>query len=226
MKADYSLATLNRIMDQNRVSKAVTLSLKGVLYDHFEGNDETLAACAGNERLIPAATLDPRKYIGGRSTPKALERAGFKLLRLFPDLQGWPIRYAPVRLMLGGLQDTNMPLLINVPTYGMATEIVDLVAGWSFPVVLSGIGYWTLSEAIALMRDKENILVEASYLDSPDAIKILVREVGSDRVLFGSNTPITYFRGPYLSVVRSNVSEHDKDAIFYLNAQRVLRGVG
>jgi len=132
-RADYSLATLNRIMDQNRVSKAVTLSLKGVLYDHSEGNDETLAACAGNKRLIPAATLDPRKHIGDKSALKALQRAGFKFLRLFPDLQGGPIRYAPVRSMLGALQETNMPLLINAPTYGMATEIADLVAGWSFP---------------------------------------------------------------------------------------------
>jgi len=222
--ADHSLATLKRIMDQNRVSKAVTLSLKGVLYDHPEGNDETLAACAGNERLIPAATLDPRKYIGDESTPKTLERAGFKLLRLFPDLQGWPITYAPVRSILGALRETNMPLLISAPTYGMATEIADLVAGWSFPVVLSGVGYWNMSEAIVLMRAQENIFVETSYLDSPDAIEILVREVGSDRVLFGSNTPVTYFRGPYLSVVHSTVPERDKEAIFYLNAQRVLGG--
>lgn len=212
-------------MDQNRVSKAVTLSLKGVLYDHSEGNDETLAACAGNKRLIPAATLDPRKHIGDKSALKALQRAGFKFLRLFPDLQGGPIRYAPVRSMLGALQETNMPLLINAPTYGMATEIADLVAGWSFPVILSGVGYWTMSEAIVLMRGQENILVETSYLDSPDAIEILVREVGSDRVLFGSNTPVTYFRGPYLSVVRSNVSERDKEAILYLNAQRVIGGI-
>jgi len=92
-------------------------------------------------------------------------------------------------------------------------------------VILSGVGYWTMSEAIVLMRGQENILVETSYLDSPDAIEILVREVGSDRVLFGSNTPVTYFRGPYLSVVRSNVSERDKEAILYLNAQRVIGGI-
>lgn len=223
-RVDYSLRTLNRLMDENGVKKALTLSLKGVLYDHAEGNAETLAACASNERLIAAATLDPRKYSGEGEVVRGLRRAGFEALKLFPDLQGWPIRYAPFRAILRALQDENMPLFISAPGYGMATDISDLVGGYSFPVVISGVGYWTLSEAIAIMRGQESVFLETSHLDSPDAFEVLVREVGSDRLLFGSNAPITYFRGPYLALARSDVSEKDKDAIFHNNAEKLLGG--
>lgn len=226
MKVDLSLETLEKLIEQNGVTKAVTLSLKGVLYDYVEGNAETLRKCGETRNLIPAATLDPRKHTGTVADLNALAGQGFKLLRLFPDIQEWPLRFAPVRSIIHGLHHAHIPLMVNALTYGVATEIVELVGEHSFPLILSGIGYWVLSEVIVLMKGTKNIFVETSYLDSPDAVEVLVREVGADRILFGSNTPMTYFRGPYLSVANANISDHEKEMIFHLNAEKVLGGVG
>lgn len=225
MKSDLSFETLEKLIEQNGVTKAVTLSLKGVLYDHVEGNAETLRKCSESGSLIPAATLDPRKYAGDASDVHTLVNQGFKILRLFPDLQGWPLQFAPVRSIVRALRKTHMPLMMNTPTYGAATEIVDLVSEHAFPLILSGIGYWVLSEAIVLMKDNKNVFVETSNLDSPDAIEVLVRETGADRILFGSNTPMTYFRGPYLSVANADISGRAKEMIFHLNAEELLGGV-
>jgi len=225
MKIDLSLETLERLIEQNGVAKVVTLSLKGVLYDHVEGNAETLRKCSESGNLIPAATLDPRKYTGDATDVHTLASQGFKMLRLFPDLQGWPLRFAPVRSIARGLHKTHMPLMVNMLTYGSATEIVDLVGKHSFPLILSGIGYWVLSEAIVLMKNTKNVFVETSHLDSPDAVETLVSEVGADRILFGSNAPMTYFRGPYLSVANADISDHAKEMIFHLNAEKMLGGV-
>ena len=225
MKIDLSLETLEELIEQNGVTKAVTLSLKGVLYDYVEGNAETLRKCVEHGNLIPAATLDPRKYTGAVADVNTLASQGFKVLRLFPDLQGWPLRFAPVRSIIRGLHEAHIPLMVNALTYGVATEMVDLVGEHSFPLILCGIGYWVLSEVIVLMKGAEDIFVETSYLDSPDAVEILVREVGADRILFGSNTRMTYFRGPYLSIANADISDHEKEMIFHLNAEKVLGGV-
>jgi len=226
MKVDISLGTLERLIEQNGVTKAVTLSLKGILYDYVEGNAETLRECSESRHLIPAATLDPRKCTDAVADVSAIASRGFKVLRLFPDLQEWPLRFAPVRSIVHELHRVHIPLMVNALTYGVATELTDLVGEHAFPVILSGIGYWVLSEVIVLMKDNKNTFVETSYLDSPDAIEVLVREVGADRILFGSNTPMTYFRGPYLSVAKADISDHEKEMIFHLNAEKILGEVG
>ncbi|HYA21888.1 MAG TPA: amidohydrolase family protein [Thermoproteota archaeon] len=226
MKVDISFEMLEKIIEQNKVTKAVTLSLKGVLYDYVEGNAETLRKCGESRDLVPAATIDPRKYTGAVADVSALADQGFRVLRLFPDLQEWPVRFAPVRSIIHELHHARIPLMVNALTYGVATEMVDMVGEHSFPLILSGIGYWVLSEVIVLMKSARNIFVETSYLDSPDAIEVLVHEVGADRILFGSNTPMTYFRGPYLSVAKADISDQEKEMIFHLNAEKILGDVG
>jgi len=223
-KTDLSLSLLTRLMEQNGVSKAATVSMKGILYDYVEGNAETLASCRNNEGLIPAATVDPRKFTGDADDLKLMADQGFGLLRLFPDYQGWPPRFAPVRSTAEALQDTGMPLMVNILTYGTATEFVDMVGDFGIPLILSGIGYWTLSEAISLMKSNERVFVETSHLDSPDAIEVLVERVGPKRLVFGSNAPVTYFKSAYLTVAKSEVPDEEKDMIFHLNAEGILGG--
>jgi len=222
---DYSPEALRRLMEENGVSKAVTVSLKGVLYDHVEGNAETLSECAGDGGLVPAATIDPRKYTGQNAEVEQLKERGFKLVRLFPEFQGWPMSYSPVRSIAKAMQDVNLPLMVNTTAYGSATDLVRMTEGCTFPIILSGVGYWTLSEAVVLMKEKENIFLESSHLDSPDAIETIVGQVGVDRILFGSNAPVTYFRGPYLTVTNSDVSDKDKEMILHWNALRILGSV-
>jgi len=109
MKVDISFEVLEKIIEQNKVAKAVTLSLKGVLYDYVEGNAETLRKCGESRDLVPAATIDPRKYTGAVTDISALADQGFRVLRLFPDLQEWPVRFAPVRSIIHELHHTHSP---------------------------------------------------------------------------------------------------------------------
>ena len=62
-KVDVSLERLKALMERHGIVKAVTVSTTAALYDYREGNEETLSACQGDGRLVPAASLDPREYL-------------------------------------------------------------------------------------------------------------------------------------------------------------------
>ena len=56
-------------MDRNGIDRAAVLSLRGVLLDWREGNEETLAAAGRHpDRLIPVATHQP---VHGRQRRRA-----------------------------------------------------------------------------------------------------------------------------------------------------------
>jgi predicted TIM-barrel fold metal-dependent hydrolase len=222
-KVNASPESLTALLKGNNVDKALSLSMKGIFYDYTEGNKETIDICSKYTMLLPVATVDPRKYYGNEDEIEGIANAGFRLIRVFPEHQGWPLDYAPFKMLLKGIERTGLPLMIAANTYGMATKAAELVSAFSFPLILTSIGYWTISEAIAVMRADDRISVETHLLDSPDGVQVLCEEVGARRLIFGSNCPLTYFLSPYLSVMNSDISESDKSLIFGGNIQRLLR---
>jgi len=222
-KLDISKEKLFATMRGHGVRCALTLSTKGIFYDYVQGNAETLKECASEVTLMPVATIDPRKYCGEEGEVESIGK-GFSLFRLFPDLQSWPLEYAPFLKFLQELNYVRRPLMIAANACGMATRIAQLAKGLDIPVILTSIGYWTLSEVILLMRENRNISVETHLLDSPDAIEVLVREVGASRLIFGSGSPFTYFSTAFLPVEHASISEDEKELILGGNIRRILGG--
>lgn len=223
-KVDASPRSLISLLKKNGVDLALTVSMKGIFYDYAKGNLETLEVCSGENMLVPAATIDPRKYYGDKGEISELVRRGFKLIRVFPEYQGWPVDYAPLKRLMRELDSEAVPLMITSHAYGMATKIVELTSSFSFPVILNSIGYWTMSEVIAVMRENSQVYIETHQLDSPDCMEILCEEVGADRLVFGSNSPLTYFLSPYLTLKNSDIPESDKALILGENIERLLGG--
>ena len=88
---DWSLEALQRLLDRHEVSRALTYSLRGVAFDFVEGNNESVAAAARDERLVPVATVDPRRYVDCVEEVHRCLSEGLRVFRFFPDLQGWPL---------------------------------------------------------------------------------------------------------------------------------------
>jgi len=221
-KVDGSPKSLVTLLKKNGVDLALAVSMKGVFYDYREGNDETLRICSEEHMLLPVGTIDPRRYYGDKGEIERFSQTGFKLVRLFPEYQGWPIDYAPLKMLMREIDDMGMPLMITANAYGMSTAIAELHSSFSFPIILASIGYWTMSEAIAIMKHSEKIYVETHLVDSPDGIKILCEEAGAERLVFGSNLPLTYFLGPFLAVRNSDITESDKRLILGGNIERLV----
>lgn len=223
-KVDSSLEALLRIIETNGISRALTLSLKGIFYSYEEGNEETLKACENHKNLIPVATLDPRRFLGEQSEIENLLKLGFKAFRLFPDVQKYPLNYSPVIEIFNCLDGLRVPLLISFSGYGDITAISKLSSGKDFPVIIVGCSYSNLSEFIVSARKNRNLYIETHHLVSPDSLEVLVSKVGADRIIFGSGAPLEYFQASYMMVKTSTISEEHKNLILGENILRIIGG--
>lgn len=219
---DLSKETLVGILQKHKVKKALTVSAKGIFYDYILGNKETLEACKNDDSLVPVATIDPRKYYGKPGEIENLVNQGFGVFRLFPDLQAWPLDYAPFYKFLEELKGVKKLLIITANALGMATKIASSTKDGGYPVILTSVSYWNLSEVLALAEDNPHIYLETHLIDSPDGLEVLREEIGADRLIFGSNSPFTYFSTAFLSVKYADISEEDKAKILGGNILKLL----
>jgi len=198
----------------------LALSLQGVYYDYGQGNEETLQASRELRFIIPAATIDPRRFCARRSEALSLE--GFAALRVFPDHQGWPADYAPFHKILEKVASQQIPLIAPAMGPGRSTETVRAAQAFGLVVILNSVSYSTLSEALVLMAQYDSLYIGTDMLDTPDAIELVSDEAGPERLVFGSNYPFTYFSGPFLTLQRSEIPETHKRLILRENALRIL----
>jgi len=221
-KVDISMERLLAMAHEYKVEQMLALSMKGVLYNDDDGNRETLRCAKRHREIIPVATIDPRKYL--KKTDKILELKdqGFKMLRLFPDLQGWPIEYLPFYTILEELEEAGMPLMISLSARGDATRIVKITKGSAFPIIMTNIWYGLYSEIISAARASNNIYAETHCFDSPDAYEVLADAIGASRIIFGSMMPLYYFHASYLLLKNAGISKKQKKLIDSGNIKRLI----
>ncbi len=221
-KVDISLKKLLEIMKKYKIRSCFSLSAKGIFYDYEEGNKETLEVCKQNPEIIPVATIDPREYFGKKNIIKNLINEGFKALRLFPDFQGWPFNYQPFLKIVEEMEG-NFPLMVSISGLGKITEVSKITSSYKIPLILMEINYRYFAEALAVMKKYKNVYIETSLFDTPDIYEIFVREIGSERIFFGSYSPFYYFSSSFLSLERTEISNKEKQLILGENIKRFLK---
>ncbi|MDH7480862.1 MAG: amidohydrolase family protein [Armatimonadota bacterium] len=219
---DVSLGTLLNSLRKFGVSAALTYSLKGVSYDAEEGNDETYTVAQAHPELVPVATVDPRRHIGVIEEIEKRKKQGFVALRVFPEAQGWRISSAMFRPILRTLESLQMPLIVSGAGSGTPTEILQAVQGTTIPVIMCGIGYFNLAEALAVCAEHPQLYIEAQIIDTPDALKVGVEAIGAERFLFGSNHPSCSMRASLNAVNEAYLTDLQKALIFAGNARRLF----
>jgi predicted TIM-barrel fold metal-dependent hydrolase len=218
---DSTAESLSEAMRTHSVDYCLTMSTWGLYYHDKTGNDETLVACRRLKQLIPVATIDPRGYWGQAD---ALPAPGFEMYRFFPHDQGWPVEFAPFRQLLQVLETVGVPIMISVRAPGDVTRIAAAVAGFGQAVILEGVSGETMSEAIAVMRSSERIFMETHAMRSPEALGLLRRTVGIERVLFGSDAPGLSLAAALRYVRGSGLSESDQAMVLGGNADQIWHG--
>ena len=223
-RADTSLERLKSLMERHGVSKAVTVSTSAIFYDYREENEETLSACQGDEKLIPAAVLDPREYLHCAEETERMLSRGVKFFRLFPDLQGWPFDFGPFHEILDGLSEKGAVLLVPVRGYGRATQLARALGERDLKVVMLGVSYFNLGEVISVAWGDPRFLVETRLIDSASGLEVAVERIGPDRLLLGTEMPLSY-PVPAIEVVKgSSLSQEERAKILGGNLLRLLGG--
>jgi len=202
------------------VENCVSISLRGVFYDSLSGNEETLGASDEIPFILPAATLDPRKFYGRLEPGVELER--FSVLRVFPDAQGWPFDFAPFYRVLEAASRSGLPVMAPAMGHGSTTVLLRATSKYGIPVIVTSVNYSTLSEVLALLPDHEDMKVCIDMLNTPDGIELVCDEFGPEKLVFGSNFPTTYFQGPLLAVQKAQISGGARRKILGENAKKLV----
>ena len=95
---------------------------------------------------------------------------------------------------------------------GVITDIAWLASQYNVRFLITGIYYGNLAEAIAAAQRRENIFFETHLLNSPDGFEVMVEQVGSKRLLYGSLLPL----------INASIQQDERDDILYGNIQREL----
>ena len=220
-KADISLDTLLRLMEEKEIHRAFTISARGIFYDFVEGNRETLAACNGRPQLIPTGTVNPCRWLGCLEEARRLIEMGVKLLRFFPQYQEWHIDQAPFRKLLDDvLAPSGVGLMI--PASEGITAIGRMAAKAPNPVIIEGFKYDRLAEAIVVMSESSNVFIETHMINSPNFVELVGSEVGIGRLVYGSYAPLAYVGAATAPIRFARVPEADKARIFAGNVSDIL----
>jgi predicted TIM-barrel fold metal-dependent hydrolase len=222
---DVSAEHLIEALQELDIAKGLAVSLRGVFYSHAEGNRETLEVCAQHDCLVPVATICPAQYTAGEDSPGRLRERGFRMLRLFPDMQGWSLSNILAERVLQDCAEADMPVAVNVvKTAGVASDLVRL-APEGCRVVLSGIYYHTLAEAAEALRRRGEFLMEVGRTCMPSSVEMLCQRVGAGRLVLGTTQPLDLGRGPIEMVRHASISEEDQAAILGGSLDALLGGI-
>ncbi|MBI2843591.1 MAG: amidohydrolase family protein [Armatimonadetes bacterium] len=222
--ADLSLDRLLEGMQSHGVERSLTLSTVGIFHSHNDGNMDTLAQCQGKQQILPVATIDPRGYFGALKQISNLINQGFRMFRFFPGEQGWPLDHAVFEDILNELEPTPVPIMIDAGRTGDASALARILGSKDHPLILDGVVFETLAEAVSVMKKHSNIYVETHALTVPGGLRFLAEQVRGDRIIFGSDCPRSSLAGALRYVQESGLPDPDKEKVLGGNIKRLLGG--
>jgi len=185
---------LLRQMDATGVEKAVIVPAdsKIAVYNR-QGNDEMLEAAAAHpDRFVAFCTASPWYGDEAVSEIRRAFHAGARGLKLHPVLQGFTITDDVARPLIEAAVEAGKPVFFHTGTPVCSTPFQLTEVAMRYPAGKFIMGhtaysdYW--NDVEASVAAAPNIYMETSaHLAS--VMRLLVNNVGADRVMYGSDAP-------------------------------------
>jgi predicted TIM-barrel fold metal-dependent hydrolase len=228
---------LVKLMDEEGIDRAVVSSLESILYRNVHKGNELMAdrIDAYGDRLIGAAVINPSYPEAVEDAECCIKRFGMKAIRLYPNYHGYTLTDPRVGSVVSVAQEHSVPVsvafrvederqrhwLIDPPAVS-PEDVLSLVK--AFPevtFVMERASGGELSQLIAGGPDATNWFAETSgRFSSPGPI---IKAIGPDRVLFGSDIPLQYARPSLLKLQSLELDETSTQKIMEENAANILK---
>lgn len=222
----YSLDALCAELARHQVARALSYSVRGIHYEAPAANTESMAAGRSRAAILPVATLDPREGLGWPAEIDRCLRGGMRVFRFFPGLQKWSVDSILFRRILEHLRGKGVCLIVSTEEgqhgWEFPRRMAALTADLGLPLILTDARYGNLAEIIAVLREYPHVHAETNWLASIGSVEIMVRELGADRLLYGSGAPGRPMQKALNEVLEADISAADKAAILGGNAMRLL----
>jgi predicted TIM-barrel fold metal-dependent hydrolase len=217
-----------RAMDEGGVDRAAVMTLTDLPGLNPQGLELIAEACTAHPgRLYGFLRLNPAYLEESKQLLiRAVEQLGFKGLKLHPvsTLQH-PGGVATIELVrLAG--SLGVPTLFHCGDEPMTTPLSVAQTAAACPdstIVLGHMGgYFHVDEAIDVAETYGNVVLETSAMPYPDKIRTAVERIGADRVVFGSDGPVSSPGLERQKVVIAALGQERADLVLGSNADRML----
>jgi len=189
------------------------------------GLHEALAAFPQRERFVPCAYINPNLYDAVGELETAVERYGFRGMKLMPTIHRYNVDSEVTRPVMEKARDLGIPVTIHSSGDGGYPRLISRLAGEhpEVPIIMDHSGYrYFQGEAIEAGKANENIYFGLSLVAEPPFIDRIAAEVGADRLIFGSNAAGGIPRIGLMVFDYTNLTEEEKALAKGKNLARLL----
>lgn len=223
--ARISTEELVGTLDKHRVTKAAAICAEAILGDSTAGNNQACAAAREHPKLLPVPALNPARFPQCMQELERLGPEGMRLFACFPETQEWSPQAISFRQLLYALHGMAAGLMVEATRAQTITELVRAAAETEIPLVLLGVNYHNLGEALAAARFYPQLYLDTHLLTAVGALERCVELVGGDRVLFGSGFPLGYFSSAFLRARFAAVSAEQLARVLHDNMAELVKGL-
>jgi uncharacterized protein len=214
------------------VQQAVVCPVKPRGY-HLSAANDFIAQAVGREpRFVGLARVDPNLEADALAElDRGILTLGLRGLFLHPWEETFRVNGPRVEPLLARCSDLDVPVLIasGYPWLSEAAQVGDLARRFpSVTIVMTHGGQINISglgqaDAIETLRRYPNVCIETSGVYRQDFLQDVATEIGAERVLFGSNSPLMDARLEVARARWADLPDTVKALILRGNAQRIFK---
>ena len=223
----------------HNVKQAWTGSFDGVLHEDVAGvNDRLSAAChtLGGGLLLPFGTVNPTLPDWRDDLRRCHEDHKMPGIRLHPNYHGYTLddpRFAEllrlaaertmvVQVVLNMEDERTQHPLVRVKEVNTAPLLRLIRDTKGLRLVIHNRKREPSGKLLGRLSYSGEVYFDFAMLEGVGAIPKLLKEIPSDRLLFGSHYPFFYFESALLKVQEAGLNESEQRAIFKENAQLII----
>ncbi len=216
---------------------AIVIANKGQNDRTRNQNDSLILFCKNNTKFFPICSVHPDDNQFALDEIKRIYEAGVRFIKLHSSRQGFNIESESVRQVVKTISDLGMIILFDGWDPADADLIGKIVylaqANPNGKFIIAHLGGPQFNQMLILnvfaMFGLKNVLVDISavlgfYEDSPyvEQIKWTIRKIGIDKVLFGSDYPISTAENSVKTFMKYGFTKSETESILYKNAKELL----
>lgn len=223
----YTAEDLVRSMDKYGIEHSGLSILNGVTCKEL--NDKTLEAVRRYpDRIIGYAYINPREENAIDEVHRCLQTEGFRGVKFHSWKHGYfPDNNNALDGIIDAIAQYNVPILTHTGTPPLSLPQQWAAVAERHPdvtFVFAHVGYLDYGYGcVECAKKLKNVMVGTSGQVEIPIMQKAIDELGSDRILFGSDWPYKFVKSEIVKFEAYDLSEEDRNKIFYENAKKLWK---